>query len=85
MCVAVPGRIVWIGEAASVSIPARIETAETIQDIDLVMVPGAAVGDYVISHSGYAIKTVPADTARGTLRLLGIDPQGFGSNRSDGG
>jgi hydrogenase expression/formation protein HypC len=70
---AIPGRIVWIGETAGASIPGRIETGATTQEIDLIMVPDAAVGDYVVSHSGYAIKLVPADSAEGTLRLLGID------------
>ena len=74
MCVAVPGRVVWIGDVAGASIPARIETADATQNVDLVMIPEASVGDYVITHSGYAIKLVPADTARGTLRLMGIDP-----------
>lgn len=74
MCVAVPGRLIWIGEGTGASIPARIETATTIQDVDVVMVPQAVVGDYVIAHSGYAIRLVPAATARGTLRLLGIEP-----------
>lgn len=75
MCVAIPGRIVWIGESGDASTPARIETGDTVRDVDLVMVTGATVGDYVITHSGYAIKVIPAATARGTLQLLGIDQQ----------
>ncbi len=32
MSVAVPGRIVWIGETTAASTPARIETGGTIRD-----------------------------------------------------
>ena len=38
MCVAVPGRITWIGAATAASIPAQIETGGATHDVDLVMV-----------------------------------------------
>ena len=60
MCVAVPGRIISIGEKSGPSIPARVAFGEIERDIDLAMVPEASVGDHVITHSGYAIRVVPA-------------------------
>ncbi|MDH3471666.1 MAG: HypC/HybG/HupF family hydrogenase formation chaperone [Acidimicrobiia bacterium] len=71
MCVAVPGQITWIGEQTPATIPARIENVAGSSDVDLVMVPGARVGDYVIAHSGYAIRVLPPEQAAETLRLLG--------------
>ncbi|MGD2059695.1 MAG: HypC/HybG/HupF family hydrogenase formation chaperone [Acidimicrobiia bacterium] len=59
MCVAIPGRIVSIGERSGPSIPARVVFGEIERDVDLAMVSEARVGDRVIVHSGYAIRVVP--------------------------
>jgi hydrogenase expression/formation protein HypC len=74
MCVAVPGRITWIGESTAASIPAQIETGGATHDVDLVMVPEAVVGDYVVVHAGYVINVIPQDRARDTLELFGVEP-----------
>jgi hydrogenase expression/formation protein HypC len=74
MCVAVPGRITWIGESTAASIAAQVESGDVTRDIDLVMVPEAVVGNYVVVHAGYAINVIPEDIARDTLQLLGIEP-----------
>ncbi|HLF61620.1 MAG TPA: HypC/HybG/HupF family hydrogenase formation chaperone [Acidimicrobiia bacterium] len=73
MCVAIPGRVVRIGELSTTSIPGRVSIIGTERDVDLVMVPDAMVGDYVLVHSGYAIKVIPKERAVETLVLLGID------------
>ena len=80
MCVAVPGQITWIGEQTPTTIPARLESVAGPSEIDLVMVPQAQVGDYVIAHSGYAIRLLGPEQAGETLRLLGNDT---GSARVD--
>ena len=75
MCVAVPARITWIGEKGSASVPARGDLGGgSVRDVDLVMVPDAEIGDYVIVHSGFAIDRVPRDQAEQTRRLLGLEP-----------
>lgn len=80
MCVAIPGRVVSIGEPGAASIPARVSIQGVERIVDLVMVPDAAVGDYVVAHSGYAIEVVPAERAIETLRLLGMAaPPGRGA------
>ena len=61
MCVAIPGRIVSIGEQTGPSIPATVVIGEVERDVDLAMVPEAVVGDRVIVHSGYAIRLVPSE------------------------
>jgi hydrogenase expression/formation protein HypC len=71
MCVAIPGVITWVGKPGDATIPGRIEAGGEAMDVDLVMVPTASVGDYVITHAGYAIRLVPAEQARETRRLLG--------------
>jgi hydrogenase expression/formation protein HypC len=40
------------------------------QRASLVLVPGAAVGDYVLVHAGYAITVLDPEEADETLRLL---------------
>lgn len=72
MCIALPGRIEWIGEAGTGSIPARIVVGAARHDVDLVMVPQARCGDYVIAHSGYAIRLVDQHEAGEVQRFLGV-------------
>lgn len=73
MCVAVPGRVEWIGARTATSIPGRIKVGDARFEVDLLLVPGAEVGDHVIAHSGYAIAIVSADGAAESLALLGHD------------
>ena len=73
MCVAAPGRIVQIHSRSNTSIPATVAIGPGLQDVDLVMVPGAEVGDAVIVHSGYAISLVAADDARTRMEWMGLD------------
>lgn len=63
MCVAIPGRIVSIGERKGPSIPARARFGESEREVDLAMVPEASVGDHVIVHSGFVIRAIPEDEA----------------------
>jgi hydrogenase expression/formation protein HypC len=73
MCVAVPGRVIKIGDATAVSVPATVSIVDTERDVDLIMVPEATVGDYVVVHSGYAIEVIPRQRAIETLGLFGVD------------
>jgi hydrogenase expression/formation protein HypC len=70
MCVAVPGQVVTLGQDTGLSLPARVSILGVERDVDLVMVPEAAVGDHVVVHSGYAIEIIPETRARQTLELL---------------
>lgn len=71
MCVAVPGRVVSI-EPGSRTAVVSYEARE--QAVDLTMTPHASVGDWVIAHSGFAVRVVTAADAAETLRLLGSMP-----------
>jgi hydrogenase expression/formation protein HypC len=70
MCVALPARVVSVGEAIGSSIPAVARIGGIDRAVDLGMVPGAGVGDYVIVHSGFAISVVPPEEAEKTLALI---------------
>ena len=70
MCVALPARVEWVGEQSGVSIPGRVRIGETEQDVDLMLVPGVAVGDHVVIHAGYAISVVSEAEALETARLF---------------
>lgn len=66
MCVAVPGRIVSIGEASTALIPAEVAFPDRTSSVNLVMLPEAAIGDHIIVHSGYAIRLTNAPPEHGT-------------------
>ena len=64
MCVAVPGRVVSISEGQAPSRPAQVVFGGgQPHEVDLAMLPDVGVGDYVIVHSGFAIKTVTPQSA----------------------
>jgi hydrogenase expression/formation protein HypC len=70
MCVAIPARVISLGDAIAGSTPGKVDVLGVERDVDLVMVPNIGVGDYVVVHSGYAIGLVPEDEARETIRML---------------
>jgi len=69
MCLAIPGRIVEISDGEGLERTGIIDTDGVQREINFGMVPQAAVGDSVITHSGFAIRVVPDD-------LLDIPPVG---------
>jgi hydrogenase expression/formation protein HypC len=70
MCVAVPGRLVHRGRPSPQTVPGRVAYGSLERDVELVMVPDAAPGDYVLVHSGYAISVISERDALETLALL---------------
>jgi hydrogenase expression/formation protein HypC len=66
MCLAVPMKIVSIGpDGAGVA-----EVSGTRYDVHLELVEGAALGDYVIVHAGYAIEKLDREEADERLALF---------------
>jgi hydrogenase expression/formation protein HypC len=66
MCLAVPMRIVSVAaDGAGVA-----EVSGTRHDVDLGLVEGAAVGDYVVVHAGYAIEKLDRAEADERLALF---------------
>jgi hydrogenase expression/formation protein HypC len=65
MCLAIPGEIIRIdGYRAEVSF------SGARRSVDLRLVEGAGVGDYVLVHAGCAIQVIPPDEAEEILKLL---------------
>ena len=69
-----PCRVAWIDDVGPEGrIPALCESPMGQVSIDLILVPQARVGDFVASHSGFALYVIPESTANETLRLMGLD------------
>lgn len=66
MCLGIPARIVSLGDATL----AEVDIGGVQREVDLTLVPDAAVGDYVLIHVGYAIQKIDENQANETLRLL---------------
>ena len=65
MCLAVPMRIVAVADGT-----ATIEAGGLTQRASLLLVPQAAVGDYVLVHAGFAIAVLDAEEAAERERLF---------------
>lgn len=65
MCLAVPGEIIKIE-----GIKAEVSFSGAIRNVDLSLISGAKLGDYVLVHAGCAIQIVPSDEARETIELF---------------
>lgn len=66
MCLAVPVRIVALGEGDA----AIIDTGGVRREISLALLEDVAVGDYVIVHVGYALNRLDPEEAERTLQLF---------------
>lgn len=61
MCVAIPGRVVEVHEGIGLERTATIDVRGSRREVCLGLTPDAQVGDHVITHSGYALRIVPAE------------------------
>lgn len=65
MCLAVPGRVVELQGRAG-----KVDFQGIVREVQLDLVPGTQVGDWVLVHAGFAIQRVDETEARETLALL---------------
>lgn len=64
MCLAIPGRIEEIIDAAdALGRVAKVSFGGTIRDINLACVTEAQVGDYILAHVGIALNVINAEEA----------------------
>jgi hydrogenase expression/formation protein HypC len=70
MCLAVPGRIVSVGEGAGLSRAGRVDFGGIRKEVSLAFVPEAQEGDYVLVHVGFAISRVDELEARKVFEYL---------------
>jgi len=66
MCLAIPARIVSVGEFSM----AEVDILGVTRKVSLDLVPDARAGDHVLVHAGFAIQVVSEDEANETLELL---------------
>lgn len=67
MCLALPARIVALVDVDN----AIVDLGGVRKQISIALVPGVAVGDYVIVHVGYALGMLDQAEAQATLALFG--------------
>lgn len=70
MCLAVPGRIISIGNSESLARTGRVNFGGIVKEVSLACVPEAKVGDYVIVHVGFAISRVDEKEAERVFEYL---------------
>ena len=58
MCLAIPARINKINKNI-----AEVESLGVKKEIDISLIPGVKVGDYVIVHAGFAIQLINEEDA----------------------
>lgn len=83
MCLGIPARVVSVDLSDQVSRPAVLTRSDGIEiRADLAMVPEAGPGDYVVTHSGFAVSLLTCEEARQAIGLLDEMKAGENSNTS---
>jgi hydrogenase expression/formation protein HypC len=71
MCLAIPGKIIAITEQLDETFRrGKVSFGGILKDVNLFMVPEAAIGDYVLVHVGVAINKVDEEEAKRTFDYL---------------
>jgi hydrogenase expression/formation protein HypC len=71
MCLAVPGRIINISEAADPLLcKGTVDFSGIVKEISLAYVPEAQIGEYVIVHAGFALSVLDPDEAQAGLQAF---------------
>lgn len=73
MCLAIPARILSVEDKGG-WVSGTVSVAGAERPVDLSLVPDVTVGDFVVTHAGYAISVISRARAMETLEMLGIDP-----------
>ena len=70
MCLAIPGQVVEITDAANRLAKVDVAGVQRTVNVGLLDAEGVGTGDWVLIHVGFALSKVDEDEARATLRLL---------------
>ncbi|HMA33994.1 MAG TPA: HypC/HybG/HupF family hydrogenase formation chaperone [Chloroflexia bacterium] len=70
MCLAVPGKIISIQEADSLTRNGRVNFGGIVKEVNLAYVPDARLGDYVIVYVGFAISRLDEQEAQRVFECL---------------
>jgi hydrogenase expression/formation protein HypC len=63
MCLAIPGQILRVVDETPEARIAEVDFAGERKTVNLVFLPDAAVGDYIVVHAGFATDRVPEGEA----------------------
>lgn len=66
MCLAIPARVTELIDQDM----AKVEVGGIVKTVNLCLVDGVAIGDYVILHVGFALSKLEPEEARQTLALF---------------
>jgi len=78
MCLALPGKVIRVDGAT-----ARVDFGGIERAVHIQLLPALKVGQYVLTHAGFAIQILDLEEAEKTLALLS---GAFGpAERDDGG
>lgn len=71
MCLAIPGKLTSIdGQVSDTFRTGKVSFGGIQRDVNLMMLPDAKVGDYVLVHVGVAISIVDEEEAKLTFKYL---------------
>lgn len=70
MCLTTPGQVVRIDSAGPDVRLAEVDFGGATRRVNLAFVPETRVGDFVIVHAGFAVRTLPEAEAREALALV---------------
>jgi hydrogenase expression/formation protein HypC len=70
MCLAIPGKIVNISCNDPLARRGTVDFGGVSREIDLIFVPEAGPGDYVLVHAGFALNTIDEVEAGRVLEYL---------------
>ena len=65
MCLGIPMKIIKINGNF-----AEVESGRLLRNINIQMLPGIKLGDYILVHAGFAIQKVDPKRAQETLRII---------------
>lgn len=72
MCLSIPARIISIEETNGWR-TALVSIGGVERSVDVSLTPQAVLGDFVVTHSGFAISVLDHDRAVETEKMLGLD------------
>jgi hydrogenase expression/formation protein HypC len=70
VCLAVPGKITSVLEDTSPMRRGKVDFGGVAKEVNLALVPGAEIGDYVLVHVGFAIATIDEAEAERVFEYL---------------
>jgi hydrogenase expression/formation protein HypC len=74
MCLAIPGRVVAIDGSDPMARVAVVEYSGVRRRAQLLYLPDATVGEFVIVQAGFAIRRMSEAEAREALEIAGASP-----------